>query len=76
VELDDVHFTMIAYETYASIGIDFKAGLVADLKAQGENLRGAKRAKLPLAEPLIVLLGRGSDNFGWEASEGASSQLR
>jgi hypothetical protein len=53
LELDDVHFTMIVYETYASIGTDFKAGVVADLKTQGENLRGAKLNKLPLAPPLI-----------------------
>jgi hypothetical protein len=53
LDLDDVHFTMVAYETYALIGTDFKAGVVADLKTQGENLRGAKPEKLPLAQPLV-----------------------
>lgn len=53
LELDDVHFTMIAYETYASIGTDFKGGVAADLKTQGENLRGAKLERLPVEQPLI-----------------------
>jgi hypothetical protein len=71
LELDDVRFTMIAYETYASIGTDFKAGVLADLKTQGENLRGAKLEKLPLEKPLL-----GYEVLPMEWSEGGHEFAR
>jgi hypothetical protein len=49
---DGVQFRMVAYETFARKGADFKSGVVADLATQGETLARARVAPLAVAKPL------------------------
>ena len=53
LELGDSRLVMIAYETYASIGADFRAAVSADLGTQGVDPARATIQKLVLARPLV-----------------------
>jgi hypothetical protein len=52
LQFEDMKLTMVAYETSASMGSDFRAAVAADLKTQGDNLVGAKLSKLAVKSPL------------------------
>lgn len=54
LQLDDVRLVMAVYETYGTIGADFKKGIAADLKTQGENLKGATIRNLSVTKPLVA----------------------
>ena len=53
VELDGARFTMMAFETYASMGNNFAAEVAADLRLQGVDVARAKTTKLALSKPIV-----------------------
>jgi hypothetical protein len=54
LQLDDVRLVMVVYETYGTVGADFKKGIIADLKTQGDNLKAATMHELNVTKRLVA----------------------
>jgi len=52
-EFVGARFTMMAFETYASTGSNFRASVISDLPTQGVDVERARIKKLPLRNPLV-----------------------
>jgi hypothetical protein len=53
LEHENARFVLMAYETNASVGTKFRSGVLADLRAQGIDVTGAKIQKLALPDQLL-----------------------
>src|SRR5688500_1904599 len=53
LEFDGARFTMMAFETYASMGANFRAAVISDLSTQGVDVARADIKKLAVAKPFV-----------------------